>query len=109
MTAGALNEQGQQRLEWRRRLVDAVLKREFDDETLIAMVMAGFDQAHEDGISDAADLCRDVAAGAPDAVRVAGILEKSLRSLIRLNREQHAFYVTLPEPHKALTGDAAKS
>lgn len=85
--AVALNEQGLQSSEWRRRLVEAILQRKFDDETLVTMLMAGFEQAHEEGLTDAAALCRDVAAGMPSASHVAGTLERSLRELIKRNKQ----------------------
>lgn len=82
-----MNDQAQQRAEWRRRLVAAALERKFDDETLVTMLMAGLEQAHEEGICDSADICRDVAKEAPSATRVALVLERSLRSLIKLNKQ----------------------
>ena len=52
---------------WRQRIIEAVVDRKFDDETLVTMILAGFDQAHEEGLPEAADVCRGVADGAPAA------------------------------------------
>ena len=82
-----LNDEGQQRAAWQQRLVEAVLARKFDDETLVTMLSAGFDQAHEDGIRDAADICSGIAAGSPAATRIARHIEKALRSLIQMNKD----------------------
>lgn len=82
-----LNDEGQQRAAWQQRLVQAVLDRKFDDETLVTMLSAGFDQAHEDGLRDAADICRDIGAGSPAATRIARHIEKALRNLIQLNKD----------------------
>jgi hypothetical protein len=55
----------EQREAWRRRIVEAVVSRSFDDETLAEMLMAGFDEAHAEGLLDAAEICGDVADGSP--------------------------------------------
>jgi hypothetical protein len=62
--------------EWRRRMVEAIISRAFDDETLAEMLMAGFDEAHTEGLLDAADICRDIAEASPPGSRVARVLEK---------------------------------
>jgi hypothetical protein len=46
---GLITEDMRQRLAWRRRLVEAVLERKFDDEVRVIVIMAGFDQAHAEG------------------------------------------------------------
>lgn len=77
----------EQRAEWKTRLFDAVIGRAFDDETLAAMISAGLDQAYEEGVSDAADVCGACAKEAPAFQRrVLLVLEKALRQLILLNR-----------------------
>jgi len=78
-----------QQAEWRARLTVAVINKEFDDETLISMLFAGLNQAHEEGLRDAANLCRDVAKRArfPERVLTASVIADSLERLIKLNRE----------------------
>lgn len=51
------------------------------------MLDAGLDQAHAEGLKDAADICKAVGEGASSASRVAGVLEKSIRNLIQLNKK----------------------
>lgn len=85
--ATRLEAEAEQRSAWRQRLVAAVADRSFDDATLIAMLVAGFDQAHEEGISDAADICGQIGREVIGASRVALLLEKSLHRLIQLNRQ----------------------
>ena len=58
------------------------------DETLAEMLMAGFDEAHTEGLLDAAAICGDVADGSPPSSRVARVLENALRSLVELNAMQ---------------------
>jgi hypothetical protein len=65
--------------EWRRRMVEAIISRAFDDETLAEMLMAGFDEAHTEGLLDAADICRDIAEASPPGSRVARVLENASR------------------------------
>jgi len=75
-----ISEEAQQRTAWRRRLVEAVPERQFDNEVLVTMLMAGFDQAHAEGLLDAAEVCKEVAAGSAPARRIATTLERSLLS-----------------------------
>jgi len=69
-------------------MVEAIIERAFDDETLAEMLMAGFDEAHAEGLLDAADICGDVAEASPPGSRVARVLENALRSLVELNAMQ---------------------
>lgn len=56
-----------QKVEWRNRVMAAVLRRQFDDETLFEMLDAGWEQAHSEGVLDAAHICQRVAEGAEDS------------------------------------------
>lgn len=76
-----------QAAEWKARLVAAVIHRDFDDETLAEMLFAGFNQAHSEGLSDAAAICQGVADVVPHAAKVAGTLAARIRDLDRLNRK----------------------
>ena len=60
------------------------------------MLMAGFDEAHAEGLLDAAEICGDVADGSPPNSRVARVLESALRSLVEMNAMQ------VPAPSKTL-------
>jgi hypothetical protein len=81
----------EQRTEWRRRMVEAIIERAFDDETLAEMLMAGFDEAHTEGLLDGADICRDIAEASPPGSRVARVLESALRSLVEMNAMQFPY------------------
>jgi hypothetical protein len=83
--------------EWRRRMVEAIISRAFDDETLAEMLMAGFDEAHTEGLLDAADICRDIAEASGS--RVARVLENALRSLVEMNAMQ------FPAPDRLQLGE----
>ena len=76
----------QQRLASRRRLVEAVLERKFDDEVLVTMMMAGLEQARGESLLAAAAICEDAAAASGRARHVASTLERSLRILVELNK-----------------------
>jgi len=77
-------------MEWRQRLSAAVLNDQFDKETLLDLIEAGWSQAHCEGLQDAADVC-DGVARAPtisnERRRAAAVLASSIRELERLNRE----------------------
>lgn len=81
-----ITEEIKQSIEWRRRLLEAVLERKFDDEVLVTMLMAGFDQAHADGMLEAADMCKEIGDKALDSKRVAGVIENALRRLVEMNK-----------------------
>jgi hypothetical protein len=55
-------------------------------DTLAEMLKAGLDQAHTEGLIDAADICGAVAKDSPPAKRVALVLADALRSLGDLTR-----------------------
>lgn len=54
----SLSDESQQEIAWKVRLLVDLIGRRFDDQTLEAMLNAGLDKAHEEGIRDAAELCR---------------------------------------------------
>jgi hypothetical protein len=71
-----------QKAEWRVRLVRAVLFREHDSETLLAMLDAGLDMAHSEGLLDAVEVCQGVADQSDgEQRRVALVLADGLRKL----------------------------
>jgi hypothetical protein len=76
-----------QKAEWRVRLVRAVLFREHDDDTLLAMLDAGLDMAHSEGLLDAVEVCQGVADQSDgDQKRVASVLANALRKLDAKNK-----------------------
>jgi hypothetical protein len=84
--AAELDDNGVQQLEWRARLVRAVIERKHGDETLVTMLFAGFDQAQSDGLRDAAWLCQRVAEACPESARVATVLAENILRLDKMNR-----------------------
>lgn len=68
-----------QRVEWKTRLVSAIVSREFSTETLVEMVMAGLDEAYSEGVRDAADICSNAQANHTQ-------LGETLRRYDQLNR-----------------------
>lgn len=78
-----LNEQSEQRVEWRSRLIKAIIGREHDDETLIDMLTAGLRQAYTEGVLDCADICDTIAVQAigERGQFVARVLASSMRNL----------------------------
>lgn len=87
--SASTNDEVDQRIAWRHRLAEAILKRQFDDETLLAMLDAGLSQAHAEGLLDAAEICKGVAS-VPANRRVASALERAMRNLIELNKKTRA-------------------
>lgn len=86
MTDQQLNDEFQQRAEWRERLIEAVICRSADDETLVDMLMAAFDQSHSDGLQDAAAVCDHAGKNNGEAGRAARTLAGLIRELDRMNR-----------------------
>lgn len=86
MTVPALNDKSQQSLDWRMRIISAIVRREFDDESLVEMLIAGFHQAHSEGLHDAAHICREVAKK-ESARFVASRLERAILELDSLNKK----------------------
>lgn len=82
-------EQLQQRAEWRARLMADVLSNMHDDETRVQMLFAGLEQAHQEGMSDAADICDGLAVAKPGTrdATVAFVISNAIRALCRLNQK----------------------
>lgn len=80
----------QQQAEWRARLLVDLMGRRFDDATLVAMLRAGLDEAHSEGLRDAAEICQKVADADPKRWGpVASVLARQIRALIKMNRDAH--------------------
>lgn len=81
-----LDDESRQAVDWRMRLIEAILNRYHDDETLVAMLEAGLNQAHSEGLISGALLCEDIAglriASAPTFLYAA----KCIRDLDALNQ-----------------------
>jgi len=88
MESVAVDDEVAQSVAWRVRLTEAIIYRQFDDETLVEMLGAGFNQAHSEGMADAADICRNVAEAAADdrGRHVAATLTKAIETCDRANR-----------------------
>lgn len=82
------NDEIIQKVEWRTRVLKAVLEQAFDKETLSDMLDAGWQQAHSEGVLDAAHICQNVAAGAADTRGryVAQTLADSCKKYDAMNR-----------------------
>lgn len=80
-----MNDEIQQKAEWRTRLISAILNREHDNETLCTMLEAGLHQAHSEGVGDAVYVIDQVAMQRPDHADVLTILSTSLRRLAIAN------------------------
>jgi hypothetical protein len=80
-----------QKAEWRARLIEDVIHRRFDDETLAVMIEAGLSQAYSEGLLDAAEICESVARSVsePPKRQTASVLGRCLRQLNDLNRKGH--------------------
>ena len=96
-----MNDEIQQKAEWRARLIGGVLSNTHDDETRVAMFEAGLHQAHSEGLHDAIYVIEKVAVERPDYAAALGIIAKSLRKLDRLNA-QSADTAALGEPETAI-------
>lgn len=80
----------EQHVAWRRRLIDAVLNRAFDDETLVDMLCTGLSEAHAEGVLDAAYVCQKVAdASKGEVKKTAAVLARQIRALEAINRHAH--------------------
>jgi hypothetical protein len=81
-----MDEDTAHRTEWKQRIVAAVVERRFDDETLGHLIAAGFDQAHSDGLADAAYICDRVAEARPHTRTVLAVIANAIRDLDARNR-----------------------
>lgn len=90
-------EEALQKAEWRARIMLAVANQAFDTETLLQMLDAGWEQAHSEGLMDAAYICQKIADSMSDArgIKVAGTLAESCRKLDARNRAGRAPYTFL--------------
>lgn len=85
------DDEFEQRCAWKQRLVRALLERKHDDETLAHMLEAGLNQAHAEGLRDAAYICDKVAEAHPKRVGpVAMVLARQMRRLEQLNAAPHS-------------------
>jgi len=80
-----VNDELQQKAEWRGRLIADVLSDMHDEETRVAILEAGLRQAHSEGLHDAIYVIEKIAVERPDYATALGIIAKSLRKLDRLN------------------------
>lgn len=80
-----MSDDATQRAEWRIRLVRALVNREHDTETLLAMLEAGLDKAHSEGLQDAAFICQRIADSAAPARSVATAVAAAIQDLDRRN------------------------
>src|SRR5262245_40202562 len=77
-----------QKVDWRMRVSRAVLERQFDQETLLALLDAGWEQAHSEGVTDAAHICQRIADQAPSPRdrQIAQLLADSCTAYDQKNR-----------------------
>lgn len=78
------------RVEWRLRTMDFIIARLTgtlaDKEALVDMILAGFQQAHEEGISDALYVTENIEkAVVGEQQRAASAIARALRELIKRN------------------------
>ena len=84
----ATSDAARQKADWKARLVEKFIESfspDADEETLIVLLLAGFQQAEEDGMSEAEALLRDIAAAAPTATATAAYFADKIGALRRLN------------------------
>jgi hypothetical protein len=79
-----------QRIDWRMRTMNFIVARLSgplaEQEAAVDMILAGFDQAHQEGIEDAIDVTERIeAAVTGEQQRMAKVLSKALRELIKRN------------------------
>lgn len=84
-----IQDEIQQKSEWRTRLVVDVLSRKFDIQILAEMLEAGLRQTHSEGLIDAALVCDDVATMIDSGPKrhTAEVLGRAIRELDRKNKE----------------------
>lgn len=78
-----------QKAEWRGRLAAVMLNKTHDDDTRLALLEAGLDQAHSEGVLDCAEICENIARGSSNlaVVRFAATIAKTLREFDARNRK----------------------
>jgi hypothetical protein len=87
-----MNEEVQQKSDWRARLMADVLSNMHDEETRAELLIAGLDQAHSEGVEDAAFICDGIAhqAAEPRTRKVATTIAKALREYDARNKSTRA-------------------
>jgi hypothetical protein len=90
MSMTIVSDEVQQKAEWRARAISGIVLKAHDDETLVEMLEACLNQAHSEGLADAAYICDKVAADPgiePVKRRTAKVLAGSIRNLDKLNKQ----------------------
>lgn len=87
-----LNDEVQQKAEWRARLMADVLGDKFAEETRALLLEAGLHQAHSEGVEDAAYICVAIAHQATNSEvrRVATTIARALRDYDARNKSRCA-------------------
>lgn len=89
-TMGVISDETQQKAEWRARAISDIVLKAHDNETLVEMLEACLNQAHSEGLGDAAYICDKVADDPeiePVKRRTAKVLAGSIRDLDKLNKQ----------------------
>lgn len=83
-----IDDETQQKAEWRGRLMADVLSNMHDEDTRAELLEAGLHQAHSEGVEDAAVICDRIAhhAESREARKVAYIIAKALRDYDARNK-----------------------
>lgn len=81
-----MDEEVEQKAEWRARLMGAIIRRDFDDDTLAHMLEAGLNQAHSEGLQDAADICDAIIEARPHTKPMFSIIANAIRGLDERNK-----------------------
>jgi hypothetical protein len=90
VSMATVNDEIQQKAEWRARAISDIVLKAHDDETLVEMLEACLNQAHSEGLGDAAYICDKVADDPgiePVKRRTAKVLARSIRDLDKLNKQ----------------------
>lgn len=83
-----MNEEVQQKSDWRARLMADVLSNTHDEETRAELLIAGLEQAHTEGVEDATFICDGIAHQSvePRTIKVATTIAKALRDYNARNK-----------------------
>ncbi len=86
----ATDDEIQQRVAWKMRISEYILKGEIDSDALLIMMEAAFIEAYLEGLRDAQKLCHEVGDEVTDLnqKRVCRVLEQSLQELETRNRAE---------------------
>lgn len=85
ITLDELPKDAQARVRYALEVFSAIYSHKFDPDILLELWTAALGEAHNAGIKDAIDVCTQVAA--QSGSRDIGIIAKSLRALIEMNRK----------------------